>query len=177
MPVYITPAGHARIVREYNWLMKTERPRITAEVAYAASLGDRSENAEYLYGKKRLREIDKRLHYLKTRLESIEVVDPAAFPHDQKVRFGATVELETEEGELQTWRICGEDEVDTSKGQLSYKSPIGRALIGKNEGDDFSFQAPGGLRQLSIVGVRYDPWVLEEDDRFNAPAAHIKGAT
>lgn len=90
MPVYITPEGYKKIVEEYNWLHSTERPRITAEVSYAASLGDRSENSEYLYGKKRLREIDKRIHFLRTRLEKIEPVDPAQFTGDS-VLFGATV--------------------------------------------------------------------------------------
>lgn len=154
MPSYISPAGHRKIVDEYNWLMKTERPRITAEVAYAASLGDRSENSEYLYGKKRLREIDGRLRFLGKRLEVLQVVDPTELSGDI-VRFGATVDIEDEDGETQTWTILGEDEVDTEKHVLSYMAPLGRALMGKREGDDVTFESPRGTRQISIVSVRF----------------------
>jgi len=154
MPSYISPAGHRKIVDEFNWLMKTERPRITAEVSYAASLGDRSENSEYLYGKKRLREIDGRLRFLGKRLEVLQVVDPTELSGDI-VRFGATVDIEDEDGDTQTWTILGEDEVDTDKHVLSYMAPLGRALMGKREGDDVSFESPRGTRQISIVSVRF----------------------
>lgn len=154
MPVYITPAGYKKIVDEYNWLHTTERPRITAEVAYAASLGDRSENSEYLYGKRRLREIDRRLHFLRTRLEKIEVVDPSAYSGGT-VRFGATVDIEDEDGEAQTWTIRGEDEVDMEHHVISYVSPLGQALLGREDGDTVTFQSPRGRREVTITGVRY----------------------
>lgn len=154
MKIHISPAGHKRIIDEYNWLLHTERPRITAEVSYAASLGDRSENSEYLYGKKRLREIDKRLHFLQKRIERFEVVDYAKFT-GTTVRFGATVTIEDEDGEEQTWTILGEDEVDTTNRVISHVSPLGRALLGKDEGDVVSFDAPGGRREVTIVRVTF----------------------
>jgi transcription elongation factor GreB len=154
MPSYISPAGHRKIVEEYNWLLKTERPRITAEVQYAASLGDRSDNAEYRYGKQRLREIDRRLGYLGKRLESIEVVDASAFSGDT-VLFGATVTFEDEEGASQTWTILGEDEVDTEKRHISYVSPLGRALLTRQKGDVVEFETPKGRREVTIVTVAY----------------------
>ncbi len=154
MVVYITPEGYAAIVAEYEFLMKKERPRITAEVQYAASLGDRSENAEYQYGKQRLREIDRRLHYLQSRLDKIMVVDPSEFS-PPTVRFGATVVIADEEGEEQTLRIVGEDELDLEQGKISYKSPVGHALIGKDAGDEVRVRVPGGLRVLELVEVRY----------------------
>lgn len=156
MPAYITPAGHKKIVEEYDWLINKERPRITAEVSYAASLGDRSENSEYIYGKQRLREIDRRLRFLKGRLEAIEVVDPAGFTGD-KVLFGATVTIEDEDGETQRWTIRGEDEVDLENHVISYVSPLGRALLGRIEGDEVTFEAPGGRREISIVAVEFPP--------------------
>jgi transcription elongation factor GreB len=154
MPAYISPAGHKKIVEEYNWLLHRERPRITSEVAYAASLGDRSENSEYLYGKKRLREIDKRLHYLQKKLENLEIVDPTRFSGDI-VRFGAIVEIEDEDGENQTWTIMGEDELDLERKVISYASPLGRALIGKSVGDTVAFETPGGRREITIVTVNW----------------------
>ena len=155
MPSYITPGGYKRIVDEYDNLMKVERPHMTREVAYAASLGDRSENAEYIYGKKKLREIDKRLRYLSKRLESIEVVDPSDLIGDDVIRFSATVVLEDEDGKEQTVQIVGEDEIDIRNGRISYKSPIGRALIGKEDGDEVVISTPGGKRTKVIVEVRY----------------------
>ena len=155
MPNYITPAGYRRMTEEYDHLLKVERPKTTAEVAYAASLGDRSENAEYLYGKKRLREIDRRLRFLRRRIESVEVVDPVAIA-SQQVRFGATVEVEDEEGQPLTYRIVGEDELDVKAGRISYKSPLGRALLGKEEGDEARFKTPKGTRELVILAVRYE---------------------
>jgi transcription elongation factor GreB len=153
MPDYITPAGYKRLREEYDWLLKTERPRITAEVAYAASLGDRSENAEYIFGKKRLREIDSRLRFLQKRLEAVEVVDPTLLS-GTRVRFGAIVDVEDEDC-TRTFVIVGEDEVDVKAGRISYKSPLGHALLGREEGDDVAFQAPGGRRTLSISNVRF----------------------
>ncbi|MDP2306015.1 MAG: transcription elongation factor GreB [Pseudomonadota bacterium] len=154
MPSYISPEGHQKIVGEYTWLMRTERPRICAEVTYAASLGDRSDNAEYRYGKQRLREIDRRLGYLGKRLDGIEVVDSSAFTGDT-VRFGATVTFEDEEGATQTWTILGEDEVDTERRHISYVSPLGRALLAKNTGDTVEFDTPKGRREVTILSVAY----------------------
>jgi len=154
MPVYITPEGYRTLVTEYEALMKSERPRITAEVQYAASLGDRSENAEYQYGKQRLREIDKRLRFLQKRLEAIEVVDPAEFS-GPVIRFGAWVTLEDEEGEEVVFRIVGLDEIDAKAGLISYQAPLGKALIGMSSGDVVTVVAPGGNRELEVLGVRY----------------------
>ncbi|MES2642806.1 MAG: transcription elongation factor GreB [Myxococcota bacterium] len=154
MPSYISPEGHRKIVEEYTWLLKTERPRITAEVTYAASLGDRSDNAEYRFGKQRLREIDRRLQYLGKRLDGIEVVDASKFTGDT-VLFGATVDFEDEEGATQTWTILGEDEVDTEKRHISYVSPLGRALLTKKTGDIVEFETPKGRREVTILAVRY----------------------
>lgn len=155
MPSYITPGGFQRLIDEYEELLKVERPRMTREVAYAASLGDRSENAEYIYGKKRLREIDRRLHYLKKRLEGVEVVNPADVDGDI-VRFGATVVMEDADGQERTVTIVGEDEIEAERGRISYKSPIGRALIGKEEGDEVVIHTPGGKRTVVLVEVSYD---------------------
>ena len=154
MPNYITPAGYLRLTGEYDQLLKVERPAVTAEVAYAASLGDRSENAEYIYGKKRLREIDRRLRYLRNRLEMLQVVDPSQVA-GEVVRFGARVEVEDERGETRGYRVVGEDEVDAKAGLISYKSPLGRALLGKEEGDEAVLRAPGGLRRLEVLVVSY----------------------
>lgn len=154
-PNYITLNGLERIQRELLWLEKVERPRVVAEVAYAASLGDRSENAEYIYGKKRLRKIDGRRRYLIKRLEVARPIDISLIS-GTAIRFGAKVVLEDEEGEQQTWRLYGEDEVDISAGILSWKSPIGRALMGREEGDVAMFQAPGGKREVEIVRVVYE---------------------
>jgi transcription elongation factor GreB len=154
MPSYISPDGHRKIIEEYNWLLKKERPRITAEVSYAASLGDRSENSEYIYGKQRLREIDRRLGFLGKRIDALEVVDPAKFTGD-RVLFGATVSFEDEEGETQTWTILGEDEVNTELRRISYVSPLGRALMGRAVGDTVVFETPKGRREITITTVTY----------------------
>jgi transcription elongation factor GreB len=155
LPDYITAAGYKALTDEYDWLYRTERPRITAEVAYAASLGDRSENAEYIYGKKRLREIDRRMRYLRNRIESVEVVRPrdVAGP---RVRFGATVVVEDEDGVESTFTLIGVDEADIKQGSISYRSPVGRALIGKEAGEEAVIHAPNGKRTVEIIEVRYD---------------------
>lgn len=155
-PNYMTPNGYERIRRELNWLETEERPKVVKEVAYAASLGDRSENAEYIYGKKRLRSIDSRRRFLLKRLEKAQLVDPAQLSGDV-VRFGATVVLADEEGEEKEWRLYGEDEVDVDAGILSWRSPIAQAILGKSEGDGVRFRAPKGMREIEIVEVRYEP--------------------
>ena len=155
-PNYISPTGLERIQRELEWLQKSERPRIVREVSWAASLGDRSENAEYIYGKKRLREIDARMRHLIGRLGHVQVVDPAKLT-GPKVMFGATVTIADEDGKEETWRILGEDEVDVDRGVLSWRSPIAVALLGRSEGDAVKFMSPGGKREVEIVAVTYAP--------------------
>jgi transcription elongation factor GreB len=156
VPDYITAKGYRTLTEEYDWLFKTERPRVTAEVAYAASLGDRSENAEYIYGKKRLREIDRRMRYLRNRIESVEVVDPADVA-GSRVRFGATVLVEDEDGAELRYTLVGVDEADVKAGRISYRSPIGRALIGKEEGDEALIHAPNGTRKVEVLEVSFEP--------------------
>ncbi len=154
-PNFITLRGLERIQREVAWLEREERPRIVAEVSWAASLGDRSENAEYIYGKKRLREIDSRRHFLLKRLEAARPVDPQAVL-GTAVRFGATVVVEEADGSERKWRIWGEDEVDVAAGVLSWRSPLGRALMEKREGDTVVFEAPAGRREVTLISVRYE---------------------
>ena len=152
---YITINGLERLKRELEWLQKVERPRITAEVSHAASLGDRSENAEYIYGKKRLREIDRRMHFLLGRLENVQAIAPGKIL-SEKVVIGATVVLSDTNGEEKTWRIYGEDEVDIDAGILSWKAPLSRSLLGKSVGDAAKYETPSGEREVEILGVRYD---------------------
>ncbi len=155
MPEYITPKGYAALLKEYERLLKDERPKVTAEVSYAASLGDRSENAEYIYGKKRLRQIDGRLHYLQRRIESLEVVEPANVAGD-RVLFGAYVELEDEDGTTEVIQVVGKDEIDIANGKVSYLSPIGRAVLGSEADDEVKLRAPGGVRTLYIMRFWYE---------------------
>lgn len=153
---YITPGGHKRLMDEFLWLMNRERPHVTATVSWAASNGDRSENADYIYGKKRLREIDRRIRFLTKRLDTAEVVDPAAPREDEaRIFFGATVTFANQEGEEKTVSIVGVDEIDTSRGYISWISPLARALIKAREGDVVTLHAPGGTEELEIVEVRY----------------------
>jgi transcription elongation factor GreB len=154
-PNYITPNGAERLRRELEWLQREERPHIVSEVTEAAAMGDRSENAEYIYGKKRLRAIDKRMRFLMERLGNVIVVDPSE-QEGPRVLFGATVMIANDEGDEKTWRIYGEDEVDVDRGILSWKSPLGRALLGKEEGDGVRYRAPGGMREVEIMEVRYE---------------------
>jgi transcription elongation factor GreB len=160
---YMTPRGFEIIRRELDWIESVERPKIVAEVSWAASLGDRSENAEYIYGKKRLRALDGRRAFLVKRLRKGQVVDPLSISGDV-VRFGATVVLEDDEGNARTWRIYGEDEVDIENGILSWRSPVARALLGKSEGDEAVVVAPAGTRSVAIVEVRYEPCPEIPDD-------------
>ena len=153
---YMTPAGVKRIQDELQWLHNEERPRIVSEVAAAAAFGDRSDNAEYKYGKQRLREIDRRGRFLMRRLNRVRIVDPATI-EGAVVRFGATVVVADEQGDEMTWRIYGEDEVDVPGGVLSWKSPIARAMMGKEAGDLVRFRVPRGFRELEILDVRYEP--------------------
>ena len=153
-PNYITPEGARRLSEELSRLRSSERPRIVQEVADAAAQGDRSENAEYIYGKKKLREIDRRIHYLTKRLESAVVVDPRHSRGD-KIFFGATVELEDESGVRTTHQIVGEDEIDSDAKKISWRSPVGRALLGRSQGDTVIVRRPLGEVELEIIAVRY----------------------
>jgi transcription elongation factor GreB len=151
---YITPEGMKCLRDELNHLWTVERPKVTQEVADAAALGDRSENAEYIYGKKRLREIDRRLHFLAKRIDQLKVVDSTGL-NDKRVRFGAWVELEDEEGEQVEYRLVGPDEFDLKKRFISLDSPVARALLGKCEGDEVMVRRPKGEIFYTIVSVRY----------------------
>jgi transcription elongation factor GreB len=152
---YMTPEGARKLSDELARL-RTQRPKVVQEVADAAAQGDRSENAEYIYGKKKLREIDRRMYFLTHRLKDAVVVDPKAQRGDPaKVFFGATVEVEDEDGARSTYRIVGEEEIDSAQGLISYKSPVGRALLGKRLGDVITVRRPSGEVELEIVTLRY----------------------
>ncbi len=151
---YITPEGAQDLDRELKQLWKVERPQVTQIVHEAAKNGDRSENGDYIYGKRRLREIDSRVRFLSKRLDDCEVVDRP--PNDtSKVFFGAYVTLEDEAGIEQTYRIVGPDEFDLSKQKLSVDSPLARAMLGKHLDDEILFESPEGQKQLCIVDVKY----------------------
>jgi transcription elongation factor GreB len=154
---FITPEGERTLRKELVFLWHEERPRVVKGVAEAAAEGDRSENAEYIYGKKKLREIDRRIHWLTKRLESAQLVDARDRPADERDRifFGATVEVEDEGGKTATYTIVGEDEIDTARGRISYKSPIARVLLKKREGDTVLLRKPSGEIELTVVSVRY----------------------
>ncbi len=151
---YITPAGHARLKSELTHLVKVERPEVVSIVSWAASNGDRSENGDYIYGKRRLREIDRRIRFLTKRLEIAEVVDPTRQTQDQ-VFFGATVTYCDQEGEERTVTIVGMDEIDMAKGHISWISPVARALLKAREGDQVSLRTPAGIQELEILEIRY----------------------
>lgn len=151
---YITREGYDVLEQELKWLWKDERPRITRSVTEAAAQGDRSENAEYIYGKKRLREIDRRVRFLTKRLEQLQVVYPS--PQQQgKVYFGAWIELEDENAKTVTYRIVGADEFDPKKNWISIDSPVARALIGKMVDDEVIVETPDGERTLYVLAINY----------------------
>lgn len=151
---YMTPTGLKRLQDEYSELLHRERPKVVETVAWAASNGDRSENADYQYGKKRLREIDRRLKFLTDRLDAAEVVDPTKV-ESEKVLFGATVTISDEEGREFVYQIVGEDELDPKAGKVSWKSPIARALLGKKVDDAVVIQKPAGEEEVVILKVEY----------------------
>ncbi|MDR0735645.1 MAG: transcription elongation factor GreB [Zoogloeaceae bacterium] len=154
---YMTPGGHARLLAEQEALIRNERPRIVEIVAWAASNGDRSENGDYLYGKKRLREIDRRIRFLNKRLENAQVVDPLAQGENEQIFFGATVTLKFDDEPEQTFAIVGIDEADAARGRISWISPLARALIKARAGDSLRFKTPAGIRDIDILSVRYLP--------------------
>ncbi len=153
---YITPEGEAKLRAEVDRLWTDERPRVTREVKEAAALGDRSENAEYIYGKKRLREIDARLRFLSKRLERLTVVSEVRV-RDGRAYFGSWVTVEDEEGETTCYRLVGPDESDAGSGRVSIESPVGRALLGKEQGDQVVIHRPKGELVLEVVAVDYEP--------------------
>jgi len=153
---YITPNGHKKLLDELDQLQRVERPEVTQLVQWAASNGDRSENADYLYGKRRLREIDRRIRFLMKRLDLAVVVDNKEKNTDL-IQFGATVEVMDEEGLTRRFTIVGVDEIETSKGRISWKSPIGHSLIGKSVGDELVVKAPSGELYYEIISVTYKP--------------------
>ncbi len=152
---YMTPAGYAALRQELIHLMNEERPAMVQIVSWAASNGDRSENGDYLYGKKRLREIDRRMRFLTKRLDIAEVVDPSLQPNRDQVFFGATVVYSDKSGEEHTITIVGMDEADPLNGKISWISPVARALIKAREGDTITLQTPAGPDELDVLEVRY----------------------
>ncbi len=152
---YITPAGHARLRDELENLVKRERPHIVEIVAWAASNGDRSENGDYIYGKRRLREIDRRIRFLSKRLDIAEIVDPLRQGDNDQIFFGARVTIADQEGQENTYTIVGVDEAEVSRGRISWVSPLARALLKAREGDSIRFQSPVGIRELEILEVMY----------------------
>jgi transcription elongation factor GreB len=153
-PRYITPEGFRRIAAEHTRIWTVERPRIVAEVEAAAALGDRSENAEYLYGKRKLRELDRRLRFLSLRMDALTVVEPAPHPGGRAF-FGAWVTVEHEDGDERTYRLVGPDEFDVPQGLISVDAPLGRALLGKREGDTAVVQRPAGALEIMVVGISW----------------------
>ena len=154
-PRFITPEGFARIRNEYEQLFGTERPKLVDTIAWAAGNGDRSENGDYIYGRKRLREIDRRLSYLSKVMKQAKVVDPAGQEQRDTVRFGATVELADEDDERRTLTLVGEDEADASGGRISWAAPIARALVGAKVGDERVVHLPAGEKSYEIMSIRY----------------------
>jgi transcription elongation factor GreB len=153
-PRYITPEGFRRLAAEHERIWSELRPRVVAEVEAAAALGDRSENAEYIYGKRRLRELDRRLRFLATRMDELTVVEPRPHPSG-RAYFGAWVMVETDEGEERLYRLVGPDEADAGHGLVSVEAPLGRALLGKAEGDTVRIERPAGRVEVTVLEVRW----------------------
>jgi transcription elongation factor GreB len=154
-PNYITPAGFKRLTEELTFLRTKKRPEVVSALADAAAEGDRSENAEYIYRKRQLRQIDSRLRFLSKRLDDVRIVDPKTQPHRDRIFFGATVTVEDEDGEAATYRIVGVDETDGAAGDISWQSPVGRALLGKSIGDTVTVKWHAGLRELTVAEIDY----------------------
>lgn len=153
---YITRKGFEALQSELDWLWTEERPKVTEAVSVAAALGDRSENADYIYGKKRLREIDRRIRFLTKRIDELTVVDPGPRKDPDRVFFGATVTVEDEQGEASRYQLVGPDEFDASAGRISVDSPVGRALMGRRLGDEVVVRRPKGEAVWEIVAIDYD---------------------
>ncbi len=175
---YMTPGGHGRLKAELEHLITVDRPEVTRVVSWAASNGDRSENGDYLYGKKRLREIDRRMRYLVQRLDAAEVIDPTTRDTDQ-VFFGATVSVVNQRDEKKTISIVGLDEVDPQRGYVSWVSPIARALTKNREGDTVMLPTPGGIEELEILLVQYralDTHLAPSHTQLTTPRANTAAA-
>jgi transcription elongation factor GreB len=153
-PRFITPEGFARIRGEYDELFSVERPKVVEIVSWAASLGDRSENADYLYGKKRLREIDRRLSHLARIMKAAKIVDPASQSTDQ-VRFGASVEIADEDDNRRIVTLIGDDESDATNGRIGWSAPLARALVGARVGDERIVKLPAGEKSYEVIAIRY----------------------
>ena len=154
MSNYITPEGFKKLQDEFKQLFHDERPKLVETVAWAAGNGDRSENGDYIYGKKRLREIDKRLKFLRDRIESAKVVDPKQMD-SEKVVFGATVTIEDEDGDIKIYQIVGEDEIEPGKNRISWKSPMAKALLGKRIGDEVVIHRPAGVLYAEVREIHF----------------------
>ena len=152
---YMTAIGHARLRAEFEQLVKVERPALVQVVSWAAGNGDRSENGDYIYGKKRLREIDRRIRYLSKRLESAVVVEPGRQENLDQVFFGATVSIADADGAEASYQIVGVDEADATTGRISWISPLARAMMKARAGDLVRFQSPAGIREIEIIAIRY----------------------
>ncbi|HEY5090901.1 MAG TPA: transcription elongation factor GreB [Polyangia bacterium] len=152
---YITPVGFRRLADELTYLHTKKRPEVVGALSDAAAEGDRSENAEYIYRKRQLRDIDRRLRFLSKRLDDVQIVDPAKQPRRDRVFFGAQVTIEDQDGETATYRIVGVDESDGANGDISWKSPVGRSLLGKTTGDTVVARWPSGFRELTIAKIVY----------------------
>jgi len=153
-PRFITPEGFARIRGEYDELFSIERPKVVEIVSWAASLGDRSENADYRYGKKRLREIDRRLSHLARIMKAAKIVDPACQSTDQ-VRFGASVEIADEDDNRRIVTLIGDDESDATNGRIGWSAPLARALVGARVGDERIVKLPAGEKSYEVIAIRY----------------------
>ena len=151
----ITPQGYDKLYEELRHLADNERPQLLEEIAAAAAQGDRSENAEYIYGRKKLREVDKRINFLKSRLERAKVIDPK-LQRSEKIDFGATVTIEDDEGRHKSWSIVGEDEAEPSAGKISWKSPLGRALLNKKVDDFLEVETPRGIMEFRVISYLFN---------------------
>lgn len=156
-PRFITPEGFARIRSEYEELFGTERPRLVETIAWAAANGDRSENGDYIYGRKRLRELDRRLSHLSRVMKAAKVVDPASQKSRDQVRFGATVELADDDDNSRTLTIVGDDEADASLGRIGWSAPLTRALVGAKVGDERIVRLPLGEKSYEVIAISYPP--------------------
>ena len=156
-PRFITPEGFARIRSEYEELFGAERPKLVETVAWAAANGDRSENGDYIYGRKRLRELDRRLSHLSRIMKAAKVVDPAAQPSRDQVRFGATVELADEDDNRRVLTIVGDDESDAASSRIGWSAPLARALVGARIGDERVVRLPSGEKSYEVIRISYPP--------------------
>ena len=154
-PRFITPNGFARVRAEYEELFGIERPKLVETISWAAANGDRSENGDYIYGRKRLRELDRRISHLSRIMKAAKVVDPAAQAARDQVRFGATVELADEDDQRRTLTIVGDDEADAAAGRIGWSAPLSRALIGAKVGDERIVHLPAGEKSYEVIEIRY----------------------